>query len=94
MVANAITMWNLPLDDPLHSQSQLVRNFFNLQEDEARVICAYLKRNTIEGLVTRLRHARAAEEKHALLDDWDIQLLGSDFGVKAPVLTALSHKID
>lgn len=94
MVANAITMWNIPLDNPLHSQSQLVRNFFNLQEDEARVICAYLKRNTIEGLVMRLRHARAAEEKHALLDDWDIQLLGSDFGVKATVLTALSHKID
>ena len=78
-VANAITMWNIPLDNPLHSQSQLVRNFLNLSEDEAKVISFHLKRNTIEGMVNRLRHNRSTEEKHALFDDWDIQLLASDF---------------
>ena len=94
LVANAITMWNIPLDSPLHSRSQLVRNFFRLPEAEARVICGYLKRNTIEGLVTLLRHRRETEEKHSLLDDWDIGLLGSDFGIKPPVLTALSSSIE
>ena len=68
-VANAITMWNIPLDNPLHSQSQLVRNFFNLKEEEAKVICSFLKCNTIESIVTRLRHNRSTEEKHALFDD-------------------------
>ena len=60
------------MDNPMHTHNKLVRNYLDLKEQEARIISAHLKANTIEGLVDKLRHNRQMLDKQQLFDNYDI----------------------